>query len=299
MEIKHFLGEKTLPLLKKAGSWVVKRKYRIIAAFIFYILMCIGLLGTGGPMRESVSNYLTGEGSFFLTAENEREFCQEFVPRHAMLDSVGISFYKDGTGSADCSVYVSIKDKEDNLICEKRLEFSEIIDHSYTYIDMGIKLKKGTSYKLCINFDANEQADWGVNVCGREYELKENQDFFQEREKLEVQLVTMYSYSDALLWENAQLVFLLCFLAALGIVIGPPRQRGWNVAFGTGIFMFGPSVLGYFLEMLTTDMAQLSQENLWINIGLIYTLWLILLFWTLSLKVTVIGGRFQFQLCIL
>ncbi|MBD5461409.1 MAG: hypothetical protein HDR26_10780, partial [Lachnospiraceae bacterium] len=244
-------------------------------------------------MREKETHYLTGEGSFFLAAENEREFCQEFIPGHdAVLDLVGISFHKAESESADCEIYVSVKDGEDNLLFEKSLDFAELNNNAYTYIDTKIRLKKGALYYLRINFDIGNDVTLGVNACSREYELEENRDFYQGGERLESQLVTMYSYSDVLPGENAGIVYLLGFLAALGIAVGPPRHKKWNFAFGAGIFLLTPPVLGYYLEMLATDMTQLLQENLWINIGLIYGIWLILLLLTLSWRITVTAGTF-------
>lgn len=289
----RFFRDRILPLLVKVWNWGIRRKFRLMAAVVMYCLTCIVVFRTGGPMREHATNYLTGEGSFAIAAESGSGFRQEFIPCHAMLDTVGIFFDKAGEKGTDCVAYVSIKDKEGNLLCEKTLGFMDLVDQAYTYIDMGIELKKGKVYYLCVDFDMGDGTLVGINACSREYELKENQDFFKGDEKLDSQMVTLYTYSDVLLLKNTKIIYLLCFLAALGIAVGPPGHKRWNFAFGMGIFIVAPPVLVCQLEMLVTGMMLLTLKKLLINIGLVYALWLMLFLMTLSLKVTVTAGTFS------
>ena len=155
----------------------------------------------------------------------------------------------------------------------------------------------GQNYYLCIAFDAENGVPPGINVCGKEYELRENQNLLLNDEELETQLVVMYRYSDVLMGKNIAFVCALCFLIVLGIIGKPIKRRGINRALGIGAFLLAPPLLGYYLEMTSTDMTWLTVRNLWINIGLIYFVWLVLLLLTLSWKASVAAGTILVSVC--
>ncbi len=86
-KIRRRLTESCILLARHAKE----RKVWFLPAALSVVLLVVLSVRPGGFLRGETENFLAGEGMWTETlSENPSGFCQEFVPRHSGLKSIGI-----------------------------------------------------------------------------------------------------------------------------------------------------------------------------------------------------------------
>jgi len=274
----------------KAGTrrsreqWIV----RIVAALLVFAVEVLWMTSSNGPLREDVSNYLTGEGSYGVAFEADSVgYTQSFVPQHGELTGISILVNAKEHAEAEGSVELAVIDASGQVLAQKMVAAEELAWGKYTDVSLGLDVKKGKTYSLIVASHLENVEQPELYVCSTEYELKENKTLRGTENLAGAQLVTRYSYSNALRGETVAKMLLLAALTALGIAVGLPKDNRVRAVVGVVLLAAGPYVLGQRLELLMPTHVLLPHAMKW-NLGIMYLFELIVLLCTCSMRVAVV-----------
>lgn len=262
------------------------RKYWLLSAFLFFLLEMALLVGPTGWLREDVSNYLTGEGSWDMESRDGSFACrQEFKPKYDKLESIGIVISGDEDLSGGNAV-ITISNARGRVLFETRIPYEEATLNAFHDIEISPPLDQaGRSCYLSVCLEADGQGRIPV-LCavGTDYHMPENVALEQEERLPGTQLVTRYSYKNALQGGKCFWAFCICGITALGIAFGLPRDRRARKLLGAILLAAIPWILGRRLELLTANTNFLLPFSMRWNMALMYLFELILLLCTQSLR---------------
>lgn len=265
-------------------QWIV----RIVAALLVFVVEVLWMTGSNGPLREDVSNYLTGEGSYGVAFEADSVgYTQSFVPQHEELTGISILVNAGKHAEAKGNVEIAVTDASGQILVEKTVAAEELAWGKYTDVSLGLDVKKGKTYSLIVASHLENVEQPELYVCSTEYELKENKTLRGIENLAGAQLVTRYSYSNALRGETVAKMLLLAALTALGIAVGLPKDNRVRAVVGVVLLAVGPYVLGQRLELLMPTHVLLPHAMKW-NLGIMYLFELIVLLCTCSIRVAVV-----------
>ena len=246
-----------------------KRKLWIILAMILFIVETTYLIGPFGRAGEDHVNFLSGEDSWGMEdEESSPQFFQEFRPSYRKLKSISLLFFNSAQIPSDGFVSVAICDKDGNVLASQDLPYRKINYGSYTDINhLELSLNPKRSYYITVNCQAESSDPYvTVGVCPAELVLPENQHLYyaddlahldsSESEIVSTQLVTRYSYSNAVTSDKRFQIIFLCFITAVGIAFGLPGSKKIRFLVGWILMLLAPVFLGKQLEAIS-----LNAEN--------------------------------------
>lgn len=225
-----------------------------MAAGILLLLEIGVLVWPVGLLREEQVDFLSGEGSYVLEGNYEESICQIFrTPYSGELKSIGIVLSSENSESVVGSgkIHLLITDKSNEILVDRETTYSEAAFGSYQDIDIDLRVRRNQQYwlTLVIGKDENGQTP-AVKVCSKEYPLKENEELYFGEKIENTQLVTRYSYADALdmskMWKG---IFLAILTAAVVAIPAVTDKRLWLIV-GVIEFIMFPIVVGSRLEAL-------------------------------------------------
>lgn len=266
------------------------RKKCFAAAFCFLLLELFLMIGPSGWLREEKVNYLSGEGSWALEQSNEdgQAVCQVFTPQHQYLDSIGIVVVS-GSSELNGYAFISVSDKDKNILFETEIPYSRLAFGGYTNIPMNLTLSKNQEYYLSIRLEkSTDGIQPYVGVCGNEMYMHENVRLICSEEIENVQLLTRYVYSRVVSNQKVLEILLLSIATALLAAVGVPDVKGFKRITGTILLLLIPYVLGCRLELLTISADSLLPQAMMWNMGIMYILELVLLLCTQSFFASVV-----------
>lgn len=265
-----------------------QRVVRIVAALILFVAEVLWMISSNGPLREDISNYLTGEGSYGVAFETDGEgYTQSFVPQHGKLGEVGILV--DAAEHTEGSGYVElvVADSTGKAVAQETVPAEKLSWGKYTDVALNLKVKRGDTYSLSLVSHLENVEQPQLYVCSTDYKLKENKALRGAEGLDNTQLVTRYSYSDGLRTKNVVKMLLLAFLMALGIAVGLPKDNRVRAVVGVVLLAVGPYVLGQRLELLMPTHVLLPHAMKW-NLGIMYLFELVVLLCTCSMRAAVV-----------
>lgn len=257
-------------------KFIYQRRGRIVAAILLLLAESFFFFGTGA-LLETETNFLSGEGAWDIVLDGETPaICQEFVPMHKFLHSLGFRMDMTSVSSLDGTVTVSVLDGGQQILFEKTLGYEEITDGAYTDVDVDLELKRGKSHYFVIACNATDETGYPmISVCSKEYKLSESRSLVCDEELVGQHLVSRYCYENALTVSRACKAIFLCIVAATGIFWGLPDNKYVRRVLGGIILLAAPYILGQRLELLTYNYTMYLPIAMKWNIGIIYALELI------------------------
>lgn len=234
---------------------VVKLRKRILAACLLLLLEIGVLVWPVGLLREEQVDFLSGEGSYALAGDYETEsICQIFhTPYSGELKSIGIVLTAENSESVVGSgqIRLLITDKNNEILADREATYSEDTFDSYQNIDINLKVRRNQQYwlTLMIGHDENGLIP-AVKVCSSEYPLKENDELYFNEEIENTQLVTRYSYADALDMPKVWKGIFLAVLTAGVVTIPAVTNKKLQVIISIIGFAAFPVIVGRRLEVL-------------------------------------------------
>ncbi|MBR1771025.1 MAG: LTA synthase family protein [Lachnospiraceae bacterium] len=268
------------------------KRGRIVTAVVLWVISGI-LLGSGGsPLREKVTDYLAGEGSFGLPfAKGSDEYVQYFRPAYGSLQSVGVVVDWQQPEDADRPEYTALllelAAEDGTVLRQAEVAFPALKQGAYTDVDMDVRLQHGKTYALRLTGQIDAAWQPELIVCSTDYKLSENRELAGPDTEPGLQLLTRYEYQNALRFSRWLWAMGLLLLAGIGIAVGLPANRRIRQIAAAVLLIAGPLVLGRSLEFLLPTNVLLPQAMKW-NLGLMYLLELIVLLLTQSGRFTVV-----------
>lgn len=268
---------------------IYRRKYWCLAALLIFLLEMALLVWPVGWLREDVLNYLTGEGSWNMECRDGSFACrQKFRPEYNNLESIGIVISSEEALSGGNAVIV-ISDTKDKVLFETSIPYESATIDAYTKIKIEPPINRAarTCY-LSVYLEADGNGNVPVLLAvGTNYHMSENVVLEQEEKLQDAQLVTMYSYKNAIPVEKFFRAFCICGVTALGIAFGLPRDRRFRKFLGVVLLAAVPWILGRRLELLTINPNFMLPFSMKWNMALMYLLELILLLCTQSFRASI------------
>lgn len=233
----------------------VKLRKRILVACILFLLEIGVLVWPVGLLREAQVDFLGGEGSYVLEGDYEAEsVCQVFhAPYSGKLKSIGIVLTSENNESVVGSgqVRLLITDKNNEILADCEATYSADTFDSYQDIDINLQVRRNQQYwmTLVVGTDENGQTP-AVKVCGKEYPLKENEELYFGEKIENTQLLTRYSYVDALDMSKMWKGIFLAILTAVVVAIPAVTDKKLQIIISIIGFVAFPVIVGRRLEAL-------------------------------------------------
>lgn len=260
-------------------------------AVILFIVAGILLAGSKSPLRESVTHYLSGEGSWGVDFnEDSPVYRQIFVPAHTNVRQIGFVVEWEQAADIDensAAVTAEIADRDGNVVKNVDVAQAQLKSGVYSEVTLNCTMKRGALYELRLKSHMESEIHPALNVCGTEYRLAENREFIGENESADTQILAEYVYDDALQIPRYLKAMLLVLLTALGIAIGLPKSKRVRFAAAGVLLVVGPIWLGRELELLLPTNVLLPHAMKW-NLGLMYLFEIIILLFTQSFRFTTV-----------
>jgi hypothetical protein len=283
--VRNFLAENKLTsgLYHWIKDCFYHHKVRIFLGILLLIVE-LGLFFGSGIMREDVTNYLTGEGSWGEQVTDETPvFCQAFTPKYSQLHSLSFLMGMNQVSEQDGSVTIRVSDQNNEILYEETKGFSDIVDGAFTDVKVDLELSPHKTYYLSIISSPSSAGEYPtVWVCSKSYKLSENRTLTQGDELADIQLVARYEYQDVMTASMARNIILLCLLTALGVMFGLPDNRWLRKAVGVVILIVLPLALGRQLELVTFNEVMYLENAMKWNVAIMYGLELVILLCTHS-----------------
>ena len=283
----------TTDLFSRICHWLKerfhKRKVWFLVAVLFFIAEMALLVWPVGWLREDMDSGLSGQGSWNMEHQGNHFSCsQEFRPQYRDLASIGIVVMAEGKLSGGNAVIV-VSDSENEVLFRTEVPYEQLTIDAYTDVETNLSLHPwGKSYFLSIYLEPDENGQIPIlKACGMEDFMPENIALSQEEELEGSQIVTRYSYRNAIPVDKIARAFLLSGLTALGIAFGIPEKGELRKIAGILLLALGPYMLGRRLELLTLERGLLLPFSMNWNMGLMYLLELVLLLCTWSFRFSV------------
>ena len=105
-----------------------------------------------------------------------------------------------------------ITDSDNQIVVRKQVPYEQVTLNSYTDIDLNLFLEPGKRYYLSVELEADESGRIPVlKACaaGGQYYMSENRKLMQDEVMEGMQLVTRYTYRDAMSGGRILRAFLL------------------------------------------------------------------------------------------
>jgi hypothetical protein len=289
--VRSFLAENRLTsgIYHWLKDCIYHHKIRIAIGVIFLIVELAFFFGSG-VMREDVTNYLTGEGSWGeQLSEEAAGICQSFIPQYSHLRSLSFLMNMDQVNQQDGSVTILVADQNQEIIFEETRDFSDIADGYFTDVEVNLELSPRKTYYLSVLTEPSSLGEYPtVGVCSMSYYLPENQTLTHEDEMPDIQLMTRYEYENVMVSSKVRNIILLSLLTAFGIMFGLPDNKYLRRVAGIVILVVAPLVLGRRLELLNyNEVLYLPISMKW-NVGMMYVLEFIVLLCTHSTSVSIV-----------
>lgn len=276
-------------ICRRLKQRICERKFWVPAAILVFLLEMALLAWPAGWLREDKTNYLTGEGSWDMERLEEGFSCrQAFRPQANNLESIGIviSGVEELHGGYAA---ITISGAGDRTLFETRIPYEDMNIGAYTQIAIEPPLNQaGRRCCLTVRLEADGNGTVPVLAAtGTDYRMPENISLEQDIRLKDAQLVTSYSYRDALSGKKVFHAFCICLVTALGIAFGLPRSKRFRKIAGIALLAAIPWVLGRRLELLTVNTIFLLPFSMKWNMALMYLFELILLLCTQSFRASI------------
>lgn len=126
--------------------WLKERLYQrkgwIIVAILLFAVEFICLIGPVRWLGEEKVNFLTGEGSWTLEAQEEIVgYCQEFAPEYRSVKSIGIVATTGGKQLRSGEMRVVVTDSNDQALFFTAIPYEQLTLDTYEDISMNLNLK--------------------------------------------------------------------------------------------------------------------------------------------------------------
>ena len=233
---------------------LVTLRKRIFTAFLFLIVEIGVLIWPVGLLREEAVDFLSGEGSYALDGDYEEGVCQVFrAPLQGKLKSIGIVLTSENSKSVvgNGKIRLLISDKNNEILVDREENYSEDSFDSYQDIEVNLQVKRNQQYWLTIVVGKDENGlTPAVKVCSKEYPLRENETLYFPSEKEGIQLVTRYTYVDALKVSKVWKGILLALMTAVLVAIPAAKDKKIQTIAGIAGFAAFPMLVGRRLEAL-------------------------------------------------
>lgn len=233
---------------------LVTLRKRIFTAFLFLIVEIGVLIWPVGLLREEAVDFLSGEGSYGLDGDYEEGVCQVFhSPLQGELKSIGIVLTSENSKSAVGSgkIRLLISDKNNEILVDREENYSEDSFDSYQDIEVNLQVKRNQQYWLTIVVGKDENGlTPAVKVCSKEYPLRENETLYFPSEIEGIQLVTRYTYVDALKVSKVWKGILLAMITAVFVAMPAAKDKKIQAIAGIVGFTAFPMLVGRRLEAL-------------------------------------------------
>lgn len=241
-------------LFLRSIKFAWSRKVWIVVGIIIAIAEIAIAWGPVDCVREDVCNYADGNGSWALDAAyKETGVCQKIRAEYSgILQTLGIVVEAPEGTLRGGNLHLTFSDAHNTVLYDTLISYETMNNGSYTYIEMGQRVRKGRIYYLTIGLD---QAEDGIQpellVCNHANGVKENKELSLEDTLADTQLLTSYDYKDALIPKKVLRILLLSVATAFFIAF-PLPQNDW-IRRGAAILVLltMPGILGSRLELLT------------------------------------------------
>lgn len=131
------------------------------------------------------------------------------------------------------------------------MSYSEDTFDSYQDVEIDLDVKRNQQYWLTLVVGKDEYGLVpAVKVCSTEYPLKENEILYFSSEIENMQLVTRYTYTNALDVTKACKGIILAVLTAILVAVPAVTDKKIRVLAGIAGFVLFPIVVGKRLEAL-------------------------------------------------
>ena len=287
---------KTLSRVYHNGREILcKRKFRILAAVLFFLVEIFLLAGPLRILEEDKVNFLGGQGSWALENQgNEFSCCQEFRPEYDRLESIGIVIADEENWTRGGEAVVTISDSKNEVLFETEVSYEQLSKGYGGKIETNIKfpsLRQNYYLNICLRADEDGKVP-SLKVCGTEYYMPENVALRQNGELLpNTQLLTMYTYRNGISESKIRNAFLICAVTAFGIAFGIPKDRRLRNIAGVCLLIAAPYILGRRLELISISGERLLPFAMKWNVGLMYLLELLLLLYSCSIRFSVCASN--------
>lgn len=281
-------------LLRGVKLWVREnlnhRKKWFAIALAFMLLELVFMIGPDGWLRGEQVSGLSGEGSWALEQSDGdgQAVCQVFRPRHRNLDRIGI-VVTSGTPAYDGNASVTVTDRDENILFETEIPYTELSYGRYTDIPVNLTLARNQEYYLTVRLEKSaEGIQPYVGVCGTETRIYENRELLCGHVVEDTQLLTRYSYSHAVSGRQIMRILLLAIATALLAAVSIPNVSGLKEIAGTALLLLIPYILGRRLELLTVYPDGLLPQAMMWNTRIMFILELVLLLCIQSVSAAVV-----------
>lgn len=252
----------------------VKLRKRIFVAGLLFLLEIGALIWPIGLLREQRIDFLSGEGSYALDGDYETEnVCQVFrTPYSGKLNSIGIVLTSENRGAVGTGkIRLLITNKENEILTDREASYSEDTFDSYQDIEIDLDVKRNQQYwlTLVVSKDKNGLVP-AVKVCSTEYPLRENEILYFSSEIENTQLVTRYTYTNALDVTKACKGIILALLTVILFAIPAVTDKKVRVLAGIVGFVLFPIVVGKRLEALNLVQQFYLPDSMKWNLFLMY-----------------------------
>ena len=254
--------------------YAVKLRKRIFVAGLLFLLEIGALIWPIGLLREQRIDFLSGEGSYALDGDYETEnVCQVFrTPYSGRLNSIGIVLTSENRGAVgNGKIRLLITNKANEILADREVSYSEDAFDSYQDIEINLDVKRNQQYWLTLVLSKDENGLVpAAKVCSTEYPLKENEILYFSSEIENTQLVTRYTYTNALDVTKACKGIILALLTAILFAIPAVTDKKVRVLAGIVGFVLFPIVVGKRLEALNLVQQFYLPDSMKWNLFLMY-----------------------------
>lgn len=284
-------------LLNNISKFFTHNRQRWIIAGIFLLCEIIIFIYPIGWLKEDVSNFLSGEGSFTVETNNSNNtYCQIFSPTHQYLDSIGLVFHANSE-LEDGAANISITDLNNQTLFSTNIPYSKLSYDEFTDIPVNLKVSPLKSYRLTVSFIPDSQGNTPLlNICSTEYSLAENKELQIASEATNNQLVSKYSYVNTLNLSRAIKCLLIILVTFCVIVLELPKNTLFSYVCTFIILLLSPYIVGQRYELLTLYGSFALPHALLGNMLLIYLFEAIIFLITFSPKFTLIFTQLSIML---
>lgn len=289
--LRSFLAENkfTAGIYHWLKDCVCHHKLRMLLGLIVFAVELYLFLGTG-VLHEDVVSFHSGAGSWEEILDEQRPaVTQEFKPQYGHLESLSFLAHKGHVTDEGGGVKIIVASGDGTIVYEQELALEAVKDGRFTDVEVDLELSTRKKYYLTLVAVPSETGEYPtVGVCNLDIKLPENKALTCGEERTDVQLVSRYSYTEAVLGSKVRNVLLICMVTALGIMFGLPANKKLRRVAGIVLMIVVPLVLGQRLELLTyNEMFYLPFAMKW-NLAIMYALEILVLLVTHSPAVSVV-----------
>ncbi len=284
-------------IFKKEEKQLTKKAIFFGGIKSFVIILLTGfLIMTGltfGDFREASLTEVSLSGiREVVMMDNEVEAQQMFRAKYPSLNSIYVYFANEHEGKNAGNVIFTILDRDGNLITEKKVAASDIINKEFTKIELNETLKMGAEYKLLVSGEGltagnapiiyrekNSMGNHNITVGERTYSGKMEVRYFYPAETTVQVLMIMAS----------AIGLMVLVVVDMKKIFKTAKSRKVCRVLAQVLFYLAPMAAFYIMEQFTyNSILDIYPVAIALNIALYYSLYFGLYVVTNSKKATMI-----------